>query len=168
MTESEKREKRVCFTGHRPENLDLSERAVKKALQKEILVAIEEGMHVFICGMSRGVDIWAAEIILKLRKKNPDIKLICAIPFKGFESRWTNEWKAKYYNILDNADLIRYICPEFSYSAYHIRNKWMIDHSKKVIAVYNGTESGTQSTIMYAEKKGVNVINVYRRSSLIF
>lgn len=39
----------------------------------------------FITGMARGVDIWAAEIVLKLRKEHGDIKLICASPYEGFE-----------------------------------------------------------------------------------
>ena len=71
MTETEKKMRRVCFTGHRPEKLNMSEHAVKKALRIEILNAIEDGMPVFISGMARGVDIWAAEIVLELRKDNP-------------------------------------------------------------------------------------------------
>ena len=34
MTEQEKRKHRVCFTGHRPEKLDMSERKVKSAYHR--------------------------------------------------------------------------------------------------------------------------------------
>ena len=88
MTESEKKLHRVCFTGHRPEKLFQPESVVKDNLEREIKAALADGMNVFISGMARGVDIWAAEIVLKLRKKNPEIKLICASPFEGFEESW--------------------------------------------------------------------------------
>ncbi|MGM9641005.1 MAG: SLOG family protein [Faecousia sp.] len=66
MTETEKRMHRVCFTGHRPEKLTRSDRAIKKDLEKEIRQAIADGLIVFITGMARGVDIWAAQIVLTL------------------------------------------------------------------------------------------------------
>lgn len=78
MTEAEKRTHRVCFTGHRPEKLSQPENVVKAALEKEIKQAIADGMNVFITGMARGVDIWAAEIVLRLRDEGQPIKLICA------------------------------------------------------------------------------------------
>ena len=67
MDEQEKRLHRVCFTGHRPEKLTRFEWLIKKDLEKEIKKAIDDGLTVFISGMARGVDIWAAEIVLKLR-----------------------------------------------------------------------------------------------------
>ena len=164
MTESEKRMRRVCFTGHRPEKLNMSERAVKKALRTEILSAIQDGMPIFISGMSRGVDIWAAEIVLELRKNNPDIKLICAIPFEGFEKFWSYDWKRKYLDILTKADFITYICKSYSNRAYQMRNQWMVDRARRVIAVFNGEESGTKNTVVYAEESGVEVRNIYRSS----
>jgi uncharacterized phage-like protein YoqJ len=93
MTEQEKRKHRCCFTGHRPEKLSISEREVKTALQKEIRLAIADGINVFITGMAPGVDIWAAEIVLELRKKEElSLKLIAASPHPGFENRWSIEW----------------------------------------------------------------------------
>ena len=67
LSEAEKRLHRCSFTGHRPQKLRQSENEVKAALEKEILRAITEGFTVFISGMARGVDIWAAEIVLRLR-----------------------------------------------------------------------------------------------------
>ncbi len=87
MTENEMKMHRCCFTGHRPEKLFLVDSEIIKELGREIKAAIERGYTTFISGMARGVDIWAAEIVLKLRKKNKDLHLICAFPYEGFESR---------------------------------------------------------------------------------
>ena len=85
MTEAEKRMHRVCFTGHRPEKLTRQNRAIKKDLEKEIRQAVADGLNVFITGMARGVDIWAAQIVLTLRDEGYDVKLMCACPYDGFE-----------------------------------------------------------------------------------
>ena len=63
--------KRCCFTGYRPEKLDMPERAVKKLFESAIKQAVEEGFYTFITGMARGVDMWAGEIVLKLKKHLP-------------------------------------------------------------------------------------------------
>ena len=67
MTEAEKRIRRVCFTGHRPEKLTRPDSIIKEELETQICQAIADGLSVFISGMARGVDIWAAQIVLKLR-----------------------------------------------------------------------------------------------------
>ena len=161
MSEVEKRKQRACFTGHRPEKLHLDETAVRTILENAIDDAIANGFVTFISGMARGVDIWAAEIILERKKSNPDIRLICALPHPDLEHSWRDSWQQRYKEILARADLVKIICPAFSMASYQCRNEWMVDHSALVIAIYNGTKGGTRNTIEYAERHGINV-EVYR------
>ena len=100
LTEEQKRMHRVCFTGHRPEKLTQSESVIVKALEAAIKEAISDGKNVFISGMARGVDIWAAEIVLRLRKEGANVKLICASPYEGFERGWSAEWQRRYMSFL--------------------------------------------------------------------
>ena len=159
-TEQEHRLHSCCFTGHRPEKIDMPERKVVAALEKQILAAIDDGFTTFISGMARGSDIWAAEIVLRLRKKNPSLHLIAASPFEGFEKSWESSWQKRYDKIMEDADLVRFICDHYSSSCFQIRNVWMVDRSARVIAVYNGEAGGTRNTIKYADKCGVPVVNV--------
>lgn len=159
-TEAEMRLHRCCFTGHRPEKLNRSEKEIKAALRKEINQAIQNGLTVFITGMARGVDLWAAEIVLEMRKRNKAIKLICAIPHEGFESRWSAEWKQLYMYVRNEADLVRTIGKGYHPGVYQIRNEWMVNHSTRVIAVFNGQASGTKNTIDYALRQGVPVVKI--------
>ena len=157
MDEQEKRLHRVCFTGHRPEKLTRFEWLIKKDLEKEIKKAIDDGLTVFISGMARGVDIWAAEIVLKLRDAGKPVRLICASPYEGFENRWEQDWKDRYHDILNKADHTVYVCKHYSRGCFQIRNEWMVDHSARVIAVFNGEKSGTKNTIDYAKRKDVDI-----------
>lgn len=157
LTEEEKRIHRCCFTGHRPQKLSRSEIEIKRDLERAITGTIDKGCHTFITGMAYGVDIWAGEIVVRLRQENPNLHLIAAVPFPGFESRWSNEWKRAYVALLEKADLVRYICPFYNAGAYQRRNEWMVDHSAYLIAVFNGEPSGTKNTIDYATKCGICV-----------
>ena len=157
MTETEKRMHRACFTGHRPEKLTRHEEVIKKDLEKEIRQAVADGLNVFITGMARGVDIWAAQIVLQLRGEGYGIRLICACPYDGFESGWSQEWQRQYKEILSEADFVKYICEGYSRSCFQIRNEWMVNHSARVIAVFNGEKSGTKNTIDYAIRQNVPV-----------
>ena len=156
-TEDERRQRRCCFAGHRPEQLKQPEGEILAALEKEIRTAIADGFDVFISGMARGTDIWAAEIVLRLRGEGQPIKLICASPYEGFERGWKREWQERYQRVIAAADLVRYICPRYSPACFQQRNEWMVDHSARVIAVYNGEPGGTKNTIEYAKRGGTDV-----------
>ena len=157
MTEQEKRKKRCCFTGHRSEKLNRPEGEIISWLEAEIRKAIDDGFVTFISGMARGVDIWAAEIVLRLRDEGLPIQLICASPFEGFERSWDDNWKRRYADVMRKADLVKYICKSYNRACFQIRNEWMVDRSARVIAVFNGQAGGTKNTIRYAQSKGIEV-----------
>lgn len=159
-TEAEMKLHRCCFTGHRPEKLRRPAKAVRADLEHEIRQAIAAGFTVFITGMARGVDLDAGEMVLQLRTEGFLVRLICASPYPGFELSWNNEWQDRYNAVLSNADLVRYISSRYSRDCFQKRNEWMVNHSARVIAVYNGQPSGTKNTIDYAHRQGVPVIQI--------
>ena len=154
----ELREHCCCFTGHRPEKLTRPETEIIAALEKEIRRSIDDGFTVFISGMARGVDIWAAEIVLRLRGEGSPIKLIAASPFEGFERSWSQEWQSRYAKVLSLSDEVHFISSHYSRACFQLRNKWMVDRSARVISVFNGEKGGTKNTIDYAKRKSVQVI----------
>ena len=158
MLEQELRRHRCCFTGHRPERLRMSESEAVFSLKEEIRTAIADGFQTFISGVARGVDLWTAEVVLSLRDEGATVRLICASPYRGVESRWSREWQERYRRVMKQADLVRFICPGYSRDCFQRRNQWMVDRSARVIAVYNGQPSGTRNTIEYARRCNVPVI----------
>ena len=157
-TEQEMRKHRCCFSGHRPEKLTQSPSEVRQWLSEQISHAVEEGFVTFITGMAMGVDIWAGEIVIRLRESDPRIHLIAAVPWPGFAARWNEEWKKRYYALLHKADLVRYISKNYDPSVFSRRNIWLVDHSAKVIAYYNGAEGGTKETLNYAKNQGIEIV----------
>lgn len=158
-TEREKhlRAQRCCFTGHRPEKLNRAAENIKLDLEKEIQFAVAAGYRTFISGMARGTDLWAAEIVIRLRNEGLPLHLICACPYEGFEQSWKLQWQELYRSVLEQADLVRYISAGYHRACFQRRNEWMVQRSSRVIAVYNGTAGGTRNTILFAERENVMV-----------
>ena len=153
------RSQRCCFTGHRPQILRRSEEDIRVDLENSILEAAREGCTTFISGMSYGVDIWAAEIVVRMQEQFPEmhLHLIAAIPYPGFDERWEEAWRARYRTLLSRAEYVKVMAPSYTKAAYQKRNEWMVDHSSRVIAVFNGQPGGTGNTIRYARKNRVPV-----------
>ena len=157
-TEEEKRLHRCCFSGHRPEKLDEPEEKVKSWLSEQIDQAIAAGYTTFISGCAMGVDIWAGQLVLQKRETNPALHLIAATPWPGFSNRWSIDWQQQYSNLLKDADWVVPVCNHYHKGVFQQRNEWMVDHSNRVIAYYNGAPGGTKNTIDYASGKGIEVV----------
>jgi uncharacterized phage-like protein YoqJ len=156
------KEKTVCFTGHRPEKLPGGGKGstpllqmLKSMLYYQIYSSAEEGYEYFISGLARGVDLWAAEYVLDIKKKFPDIKLICAKPFPSHGSNFKGADLYSLENVLSKADEVVCVSPEYSFDCYKKRNYYMVDRSSKLIAMVNNYKSGTGQTISYAKKQGL-------------
>lgn len=159
-------EKACCFTGHRPEKLGTGMEDGSKGLERlkqrlfcETLRLTREGVGLFLVGMARGADLWAAEQVLSIRNVRPEgaVKLWACIPYDRQSAAWSEEDQAFYARILAKADKVTYISHEYTHACLHDRNRFMADNSTHMIAVYNGASGGTRSTIEYARKKGLDI-----------
>lgn len=150
----------ACFTGHRPQSLgsfDPKSKDNKKMIWAihDIIVdhIVNKNVSIFISGMALGIDIWSAKTVLYLKEKYPHIKLICAIPCKEQFKKWSKADKEEWLKVVKQADLTYYVSTE-NYTAWcmDVRNKWMVNNAKYVIAVFDGTKGGTQNCINDAIK----------------
>lgn len=161
ISENEKRAKRCCFTGHRPEKLKFPAGMVCSRLDQAIESAIGQGATTFICGMARGIDLWAGQTVIKKKATYPELKLICATPFVGFESHWSIDWQQLYAFVSAHGDYRVAISERYDSGCFQRRNEWMVNHSGLVIAAYNGERGGTRNTIQYARACGVTIHNIF-------
>lgn len=156
-----------CFTGHRPQSLPWGENEGDTrciALKAKMRHTVEElitrrGFRHFISGMAMGVDTYAAELVLLLRRRYPNITLECAIPFNGQANRWYVDAQRRYYDLLDQADRVTVVAPRYYPGCFQRRNRYMVDQSRCVLAVWNGQQGGTGNTVRYARRRdGVELL----------
>jgi uncharacterized phage-like protein YoqJ len=152
--------KSCCFTGHRPEKLPwgLNENGRECKKLKELLyrqaeqLITEFGITHFISGMARGIDTYAAEIVLQLKRAYP-ITLECAIPCEEQAVNWPENDRERYFEIVAQADHETMLQYHFTWDCYQRRNRYMVNQSDYVLAVWDGTKSGTSSTVHNARRK---------------
>ena len=131
-------EKRTaCFTGHRPQTItylwdESSQQALelKSRIKKAIVYLIEnKNVKHFISGMALGVDMIAAEIVLDLKKKYPNITLECAIPCETQANRWTVKYRDRYFSIIEKSDKETLLQTHYTADCMPKRNRYMVDNS---------------------------------------
>jgi uncharacterized phage-like protein YoqJ len=151
----------VCaFTGHRPQHLGLCGEDVqllKRLLYQAIERAYSLGAREFISGMALGTDQWAAEETISLREKHNDIRLHCAIPCSDQFERWRESDRKNYFELIRLADTVTVLSEKYKDGCMQRRDRWMIEKSDRLIAVYTGKKGGTSLTVKMAQKKGIPI-----------
>lgn len=155
----------ACFTGHRPAQLPFPTfpgsdgyRRLADFLDYYILYLHEShGVTSFISGMALGVDMLAAERVLRLRESGIPIQLVCAIPCDGQASRWRREDRERYNNICREANELIQLGHEYTSECMQERNRFMVNNSSHCIAVWNGEIGGTSSTVRLARKSKLHL-----------
>lgn len=154
-----------CFTGHRPERLpwgtdETDERclALKKHLEQALEQAYERGCRHFVCGMARGADLYFAEAVLAMRKRHPGVTLECARPCETQACRWSLPERQRYEEILECCDYETMVQHHYDRNCMMRRNRYMVDRTAHIIAVYDGVPSGgTAKTLAYAMQCGLDI-----------
>lgn len=151
-------EKACCITGHRKIPADKLD-YVTKQLTKEIEQAISAGFNTFITGMAEGADLLFAQIIIEKKKTYPHLFLEAAIPY-GKRAESTDK---KFCECLKQCNGVFVCQDEYTDDCFFKRNRCMVNISSRVIAVYDGRNSGgTFYTISFAHtsQKEIKVIRI--------
>lgn len=152
----------ACFTGHRPNSLpcgyDEEHPAcikIKSQLRRMIAGLIEKkNVAHFIAGAALGVDMWAMEIVLELKKQYPGVTLEAAVPCRSQAARWNADSQERYDRLPSLCDKVTVLHEHYTPDCMMKRNEYMVGSSDYVVAVWNGRPSGTGNTIKYALQRG--------------
>ncbi len=155
------KEQTCCFTGHRKIS-PFEVGCLRSALKKAIVNKIEEGVLYFGAGGALGFDTLAAQAVIELRKTYPDIKLILVLPCPDQDKFWDERDKKIYEEIKSEADKITVVEPHYTRDCMHKRNRHLVDCSAHCICYKKENKGGTAYTVSYAEKKGLDIINLAR------
>ena len=176
ITETEGFPDQACaFTGHRPQKFpwgfnesDPACVALRDTLAAQIAALVDAGYTDFLTGMALGVDQWAAQTVLALRKKSRGLfglgkknapRLHCFLPCEGQDAKWSQASKELYRSILGQADSVVYVSRRYDDQCMLRRNRALVDHAALVLAVYDGEyRGGTAATVRYAREQGRELI----------
>ena len=73
---------------------------------------------------------------------------------------WPEEDRARWRRLLEACDLETMVQDHYTPGCMLRRNRYMVDHSALVIAVYDGAGGGTRRTLEYALRQGVPFVDI--------
>jgi len=167
---------KVCaITGHRPTRFNFTYnethtgcKRLKRRLREQFMLLYEQGCRQFWVGGALGVDMWAGEILLRLKKQPEysDIQLHITLPFEGHDTAWEERSHRRMSSLIKHSTETVIVGQKETLPAlnYRRRNEYMVDRAELLLAVYDNNRtirSGTGMTVRLAEKKGLSITLIH-------
>ncbi len=161
--------KSVCFTGHRTIAEDKEKLSARLYTLLERLVT-EQKITDFYTGGAVGWDALAALTVLKLRESYPEVKLhlVLPCPFEEQSTKWNETQKTEYLHILGLVDSVEQVSERYYNGCMKARNARLVELASDCCICYwnpSNFRSGTGQTVRMAQKKGIEVINLFEMSA---
>lgn len=102
--------KNILVTGYRAHELNIFDQKnkgiayIKKAIEGRLLPLIEEGLEWVLTPGQYGVDLWACETVIELKKRYPHLKLSIIAAYQHPEEKWKEEKQQYFRDILNKVD----------------------------------------------------------------
>ncbi len=82
------------------------------------------------------------------------------MPCPSQADAWPEADRSRWRALLAACDLETLVQDTYTQGCMIRRNRYMVDHSALVIAVYDGTPGGTKRTLEYALRQGVSFVDL--------
>lgn len=153
----------LAVTGHRIERL--ARPGVGQPRLEGLLASFAEEVmdaarpSVVLTGMATGWDQAVAVAAIKL-----GVPFVAAVPYVGQDSLWDERTRRVYAGLLEAASAVCFV-EEPPHAGWKMisRNRWMVERADLLVALWDGDrKGGTASTVLHAEKRGVQVVNCWQ------
>lgn len=118
-------------------------RKIKKAMYEQFVWLHDEcGVKRFYIGGTLGVDLWAGELLLRLKEQPEygDIELLIAAPFPGHDSHWDQRSRKRLEFLKRHCTEYLVIGKNDCRESYLKRNRYMAEQADYLLAVCDDTE----------------------------
>lgn len=172
----------VALSGYKPFELGLfhkdhpSIQFIKKAIKKELIRLIEDGMEWVLISGQLGIELWGAEVVLELQTDYPDLKLAVITPFIDQENNWNETNREWYESIVAQADFVDSITKK-GYEKpwqFRLKNQFFVEKTDALLLVYDSEKEGSpkylyETALAYQAKHDypIRLITFYDLQALI-
>ena len=81
-------------------------------------------------------------------------------PCEEQAARWRERDRERWFSLVERCDNETMLQHHYDRGCMLRRNRYLVDHSGMLIAVYDGMLGGTMYTISYAMKRGLDVVTL--------
>ncbi|MEG0259045.1 MAG: DUF1273 domain-containing protein [Lysinibacillus sp.] len=142
---------RIIITGYKPHELGIFNDKhpgipiIKKALEDQLRILIDEGLEWVIISGQQGIETWAAEVTVILKAEFPQLQLAVITPFLEQEKNWNDLKKEKYQTIIAAADFVTSVTKKPYEAPWQFieKDKFIIQNTDGILFVYDEDNDGS-------------------------
>ena len=153
--------KTIYVTGYRAQELGIFNdkhpgiAVIKKALYDQLYQLCNEGLEWVVISGQLGVESWAAETVLALKKEFPDLKYSVITPFLEQEKNWNEQRQAQYLHMINNADFVTSVTKRPYEAPWQFieKDKFIINNTDGMLLIYDEDNEGSPKYILKLVEK---------------
>ncbi|MFK7692060.1 SLOG family protein [Paenibacillus sp. HJGM_3] len=142
---------RVLVTGYRATELGIFSlkhpgvAIIKKAITKQLIALLEEGLEWVIVSGQWGVELWAAEAALALKPNYPQLRLAVITPFLEQDEKWSEEKRGIYSRVVQQADYVGSVTKTKYEGTWQFveKDKFLLRNSDALLLLYDEEMAGS-------------------------
>ncbi|MCU5745503.1 DUF1273 domain-containing protein [Staphylococcus sp. SQ8-PEA] len=137
--------KTIYITGYKSYELNIYKddmpevQYIRKFIEHKLVPLIEEGLEWVLIQGQIGIELWAAEVVVAMKKTYPQIKLGIVTPFENHTERWNESNKLKYVKLAEQADFVDSVFHQPYEGPYQFQraDQFMLDHTDFTLLFYD-------------------------------
>lgn len=132
---------------------------LKQFISQKLSHYIDEGLEWVLIQGQIGIELWAAECVIELKREYPDLKLVIITPFLDHFSKWNEHNQLQYQTIVEHCDYQNSIYQQPYDGPYQFQqaDQFMLDHTDLTILIYDEEQEASpkffkRKLVDFAEK----------------
>ena len=153
--------KSLFVTGYKPHELGIFNNnhagipIIKRALENQFRALIDEGLEWVVISGQQGIESWAAEVVIELKKEFPELKYSVITPFLEQEKNWNEAKQTAYTHIINNADFVTSVTKRPYEAPWQFieKDNFIIDNTDGILVVYDEDNEGSPKYVLRLAEK---------------
>mgnify|MGYP000784452169 FL=1 len=129
-------------------------------------------MRRFYVGGALGVDLWAGEILLEMRRQEEyqELEIVLVYPFPGHDERWDLKSRERLRHLKENCDQFVMGSKIVGAQGYRERTAYMVEHADCLVTVCDDETagpSGVEAVFRMAKVQKIVVVQICPKTGRI-
>ena len=109
---------------------------LKKRLHNTLEALILQDFRHFLTSATQGIELWAAEELIKLREQYHDVILEIVIPYDKHSGKWQQQYQERYRILCEQADIVTTLSHSYNKGAIFARNRYLMAFCSTMLFAY--------------------------------
>lgn len=136
-------------------------RELKTELLQQIVVLRQQGVTQFLVACDCGIGLYAAEGIDPVRETDPDLMLLCTVPYEEQAAKWAPYLRERYFDMLAKCTCIDHAADPGQEHAQLLAYRHIIDLADLALTVFDEACAPRRARMCISGRKNIHFRQVF-------